>query len=488
MAQKTTGVTTSKTVQTGQDFAFLGIACTLAWAFFINATRGTQAIQQLPWQLSYIFLAGAMLVFGYCANKAPGFLASKRAGATFAALGAIGSLALTLSPLFDPLQSLQIPISILCACVLGWLYLQWGLFYSNVGLKMAIGCLFIANIAGSVFKTIGHFLPLPASCILIAALPIGSVLLCWRALKTSPHTSATVVRFESHNLPGLRKPAIAIIAFSFVTAFLLARFSGNQSAVPAMDFTLARLFEVCISLLVVLLVLKLNRTFNFSQLWRILVIVLAADMLCQALVPQVAVIRCVESSAWDLLVLFTWITLADIARHAYVNTPLVFGIGWACYAAPFALGSIAAFSIPVTQNETVIGITLMFILLMVTAFCLEQRDQDTKWIFAELTGEQAAQPVEHRSIDERCKLIAEQNGLTPRELEIMQLLCKGRTKAYIAESLYLTENTVKSHAKHIYTKLDVHSKQELMNLVEQQSADKAQGCRHCNNLATVRSN
>lgn len=37
-------------------------------------------------------------------------------------------------------------------------------------------------------------------------------------------------------------------------------------------------------------------------------------------------------------------------------------------------------------------------------------------------------------------------------------------KSYIAETLYLTENTVRSLTKHIYTKVDVHSKQELMNL------------------------
>ena len=59
-----------------------------------------------------------------------------------------------------------------------------------------------------------------------------------------------------------------------------------------------------------------------------------------------------------------------------------------------------------------------------------------------------------------------ENDLRPRELEVMKLLCKGRTKSYIAETLYLTENTVRSHAKHLYTKLDVHSKQELMDLVD----------------------
>mgnify|MGYP000004805637 CR=1 FL=1 len=69
-------------------------------------------------------------------------------------------------------------------------------------------------------------------------------------------------------------------------------------------------------------------------------------------------------------------------------------------------------------------------------------------------------------LEERCEEVGKQHKLTPRELEIMQLLCKGRTKAYIAETLYLTENTVKGHTKHIYSKLDVHSKQELLDLVE----------------------
>ena len=109
-------------------------------------------------------------------------------------------------------------------------------------------------------------------------------------------------------------------------------------------------------------------------------------------------------------------------------------------------------------------------LVLLSTFCLELRDQDTKWLFAELRGEPVSEPSDFRSIDERCEEVGKQHGLTPRELEIMQLLCKGRTKAYIAETLYLTENTVKGHTKHIYSKLDVHSKQELMDMVEKSAS------------------
>ena len=58
-----------------------------------------------------------------------------------------------------------------------------------------------------------------------------------------------------------------------------------------------------------------------------------------------------------------------------------------------------------------------------------------------------------------------QRGLTAREVEVLQLLCKGRSKSYIAESLFISENTVRSHSKHIYAKLDVHSKQEILDLI-----------------------
>ena len=39
----------------------------------------------------------------------------------------------------------------------------------------------------------------------------------------------------------------------------------------------------------------------------------------------------------------------------------------------------------------------------------------------------------------------------------------------IAEELVISENTVRTHVRHIYAKLDVHSHQELIDLVERQA-------------------
>ena len=60
----------------------------------------------------------------------------------------------------------------------------------------------------------------------------------------------------------------------------------------------------------------------------------------------------------------------------------------------------------------------------------------------------------------------EEFDLSERETEVALLIAQGRSKAYIADALCLSENTVRTHAKNVYAKLDVHSKQELIDLLQ----------------------
>lgn len=63
-----------------------------------------------------------------------------------------------------------------------------------------------------------------------------------------------------------------------------------------------------------------------------------------------------------------------------------------------------------------------------------------------------------------CRLLAAQYGLTERETEVLGYLARGRTNTYIAEELSISPTTVRGHIRHIYTKLDVHKRQELIDL------------------------
>lgn len=64
-----------------------------------------------------------------------------------------------------------------------------------------------------------------------------------------------------------------------------------------------------------------------------------------------------------------------------------------------------------------------------------------------------------------CQALAADYGLTPREAEILALMALGRSAKYISEELTVSYNTTRTHVRHIYEKLNIHSKQELIDLV-----------------------
>ena len=79
--------------------------------------------------------------------------------------------------------------------------------------------------------------------------------------------------------------------------------------------------------------------------------------------------------------------------------------------------------------------------------------------------------AEHQQADKgrwktKCATIAEAHDLSAREIEVFNLLAKGRGTAYIQDKLYISPHTVKSHTYKIYRKLNVNSREELLTLIE----------------------
>jgi DNA-binding NarL/FixJ family response regulator len=66
-------------------------------------------------------------------------------------------------------------------------------------------------------------------------------------------------------------------------------------------------------------------------------------------------------------------------------------------------------------------------------------------------------------------------GLSKREVEVLERLAKGKTTTQIADELFVSENTVKTHVRHILGKLEASNRAEAvskagqMGLIRQQN-------------------
>ncbi len=73
----------------------------------------------------------------------------------------------------------------------------------------------------------------------------------------------------------------------------------------------------------------------------------------------------------------------------------------------------------------------------------------------------------------KCDAVSATYMLSQRESEVLFLLAKGYNAASLQSRLYISEGTAKTHIRHIYRKLDVHSQQELIRIIE--STDDPEG-------------
>ena len=73
--------------------------------------------------------------------------------------------------------------------------------------------------------------------------------------------------------------------------------------------------------------------------------------------------------------------------------------------------------------------------------------------------------VKKQELANRCQELARSYGLSPREEEVLLLLAQRKTVGSIERELFIANGTAKTHIRHIYRKLDIHSRDELSDLL-----------------------
>jgi DNA-binding CsgD family transcriptional regulator len=185
--------------------------------------------------------------------------------------------------------------------------------------------------------------------------------------------------------------------------------------------------------------------------------------------------------------LITQMFFAHYATTGRITAVQAYGFGWIFVHLGDFLGvlSLAVLNSVMEANMvspyeiSAISIALftaltMFVLNKAESFSF-QVQTDAKAQTGEVKCEEKVHAHDNRGdggtggIESKVRIIARNKKLTPREAEVFGLLARGRSVPFIRDSLVVSRDTAATHVKHIYAKLEVHSRQELIDLIQNKS-------------------
>lgn len=82
-----------------------------------------------------------------------------------------------------------------------------------------------------------------------------------------------------------------------------------------------------------------------------------------------------------------------------------------------------------------------------------------------------AAPPTKNEVEEICAEVAAEFSLSVRESEILLLIARGHTTNSMADKLVISPYTVNTHIRHIYDKMQIHKRSELLNYLNMQRSD-----------------
>ena len=222
--------------------------------------------------------------------------------------------------------------------------------------------------------------------------------------------------------------------------------------------------------------------------------------MCSLLTTFTAVATALAAAAggltneWSLVVYFaasvfefvTWCLLAFIVVQKRADALVVFGFGRGLFVLGCAIGWLLGASLmPLVPGGTAtellfVGMAGVMLLLALGLFS----ERDYERLFSPVSEEELALEdlfdIERREREltgsrggERrgrfSRAVAEvavAHALTEREAEVLRCLAMGYGSDRIADTMQVKVNTVRAHTHNVYVKLDVHSREEVMRLVD----------------------
>ena len=361
-----------------------------------------------------------------------------------------------------------------------FLCLRLGHMFSTLDSQRLLFCTFAAALFGNFLYFMCSALDARLANLLLSCFPIFAILLA--LLRQENYEEAS--DFELVPLKMLPKGFLArcvifIVVFSVVVGIIKSGmilltddYKVQSQALMSVFFS----FMSVVVLIAVIAVVNSIKRFDLSRVYYPLIFAMAFACIITSLFGdsmlwlQVVVMN----TAYNVFVLVMWCLLANIAGRTDASPTRVFGLGRGASAFGTTLGQFitltAMSSINLATVIPKIGLVSAVVIFATAFLILGERTVgdalEKTYRHSGAVSEANNSENSNKSWKTRCENVGKQYQLTSRELELTLLLSRGRTAKYIAEELNISYSTAKGHIKNIYAKCDVHSRDELINLID----------------------
>lgn len=372
---------------------------------------------------------------------------------------------------------LALPISIGSGVGIAILILIWSEFYGCLNpLRVAL-YYSTAIIVGALVIYLTKGLIPDYRMWFIIFLPVLSALFAFLSFRHVPEAERPRPMSTRFSFPW--KPVLLMAVFSFAYGLKensILAFSGPHSSFGV----------IAAAAIVVIGVIAQGEKFNFGLIYRFgLPLMVASFLIVPALgFPVEAVSAFCASLSYTAFSILIMLLLSNLSYRYGVTALWLFGIERAIRQAVMLCGGkinqLLTQAEPLIENQAVIiNVVIVLLIIVFTMILLSEKDLASNWgieALAEKNKQEDAPAANRESmrsfvLGKKCASISKQYALSVREAEVLLLLAQRKSIGAIEQRLIIANGTAKAHVRHIYRKLDIHSRNELFALLERTDVD-----------------
>lgn len=262
---------------------------------------------------------------------------------------------------------------------------------------------------------------------------------------------------------------VVVMISGFLGSFVRGSiyYSGSGYEVIAVESLLVQLIVLAFLIVVLGFFGKGYDTFSIFWPWAALPILVCCIALPFVGESSPTLVSTFFTIVHNLFNTFNYTIFVDIALRYNRNPSTLFCWGRSFDAMGcvlgFVFGSIFAVVIPVSAHLWyVLSMVSSYAIIMLVILVLRNR-HITDYDQGDEPAEELADSAAHA--EETYQQLAVKYSLTDREVEVLGQLDQGRSIPYISQQLLVSTSTVKTHVQSIYRKLEVHTRQQLLDMI-----------------------